>query len=209
MHLLRRRLLSTRALRRRRVRSQAAFLGAMFTLVALVILPGGASACACGEFNGVVAARGHSPHGVSWRIKATRLGPGPEGHRLLLEIRIGRSPDPLGYSDLPLPFSQRFGFNVEGERNSDKYSENVLYGVASSGTAELQVKMSDNDVVALKPTQAPSSIRQRFPWLKGMRFFAIFFPTVESPKLVTAFDHKGHIIGRSKNKFRHSYLFWS
>jgi len=79
---------------------------AIFLFIALVILalsavPGGATACGCGEFKGPVVAYGSSLYGVPWRIKAVHLGSSNDETRLLVEFIIGDADGGYG-SDLPL-----------------------------------------------------------------------------------------------------------
>ena len=60
--------------------------------------------------------------------------------------------------------------------------------------------MNNGEILAVKPAPAPPAIRRRFPWVRGPRFFDVFFPRGEEPILVTAFDRSGQVIGRSKRR---------
>ncbi|MGN6663869.1 MAG: hypothetical protein ACTHK6_06665 [Solirubrobacterales bacterium] len=144
---------------------------------------------------------------MSWRIKATQLNADAEGSRILLSFSIGHAAGGGAFTDLPLPFPQTLNFTAGGGSDIDDHSESDLNGVAAARTVKLQLKMDDGEVLVVDPTLPPYALRQRFPWLKGMRFFAIFFPDTERPKLVTAFDSRGHMLGRSKS--HGGFLFWS
>ena len=68
---------------------------------AVLWVPGGASACACGELGGVVVARGHSLYGVPWQIKASPSPPevpGPRGAVVHFSISSTRGSDSRFYS---------------------------------------------------------------------------------------------------------------
>ncbi|MGN6255752.1 MAG: hypothetical protein ACTHO8_12340 [Solirubrobacterales bacterium] len=124
-----------------------------------------------------------------------------------MDFWIGNPPESLGSQDLPLSFPQDFTFAAGGESDIDEYPESFLSGETTGRAVEIQVKMNDGEVLTVEPTVAPRSIRQHFPWLKGMRFFALFFPHAERPKLVTALGRKGQVLGRSKS--HGGFLFWS
>lgn len=98
---------------------------------------------------------------------------------------------------MPLPYP--FTFSAGSGSAIDEFPEGFLSGETAARVAELQVRMSNGEVLTVEPHFAPGTIRQRFAWLKGTRFFALFFPSTEKPRLVTAFDRGGHGIGRSKS----------
>lgn len=181
-------------------------VGSLFGLAVatLVGLPGGASACACGEFKGVVVAHGSSLYGVPWRIKASRLvGMNPARPRtpyLLSTFLIGEPGSDSGYgSAMPLPVSQRFVFTANSGTYVGEYPESNLSGITNSRAVELQVEMNDGALLTVAPALPPRSLRQRFPWLRGLRFFDVFFSASQSAKMVTAFSQSGAMLGRSKS----------
>lgn len=166
----------------------------------LFALTGGASAWACGEFRGVVVAHGTSPGGVPWRIKETRLvGLDPEKPRtpyLMSNFSIGDPVEGSGYDfDMPLPGPHSFLFNANPGSYIDEYAESDLSGVTASRVVKLEVEMSDGQVLTVEPDFVPRSLRRRFGWLHGLRFFDVFFSAPQKPKLVSAVDQFGRVLG--------------
>lgn len=176
----------------------------------LIAMSSGASACACGEFRGVVVAHGTSPNGVPWRIKESRLvGLNPAEPRkpyLMSNFSIGDPVDGSGYDfDMPLPVPHSFVCNALAGSYIDEYAESDLSGVTASRAVKLEVEMSDGQVLTVEPDLPPRSLRRRFGWLHGLRFFDVFFSASQKPKLVTAFDQIGRVLGRSNG--RHGGFF--
>jgi hypothetical protein len=170
-------------------------------VAAAILLPGGASACACGEFQGVVVAHGKSLYGVPWRIKAAPMLPrtktSPPGIRV--HFSIGDPDGTVGYfTSLPRRLPPELVFTaIKGSGISD-YPESDLSGVAQSRAVELVVKMSDGQFLTVRPTPAPPETRKRFPWLRGLRFFDVFFPSSQEPLKVTAFDRDRRVLAREQ-----------
>jgi hypothetical protein len=166
--------------------------------VAAIFLPGGASACACGEFKGVVVAHGKSLYGVPWRIKAALRPPSttmPRG--IEVYFSIGEEGSGSGYfASLPRRLPPAFVFTANKGGGIDDFPESDLSGVARGRAVELVVKMSDGQFLTVRPALAPLEIRKRFPWLRGFRFFDAFFPSSQEPRMVTALDGDGRVLAR-------------
>ena len=166
-----------------------------------ILLPGGASACACGEFRGVVVAHGKSLYGVPWRIKAAPLPPrtktSPPGIRV--HFSIGTADSGIGYfASLPRKLPPELVFTATKGSGIDDYPESDLSGVTQGRVVELVVKMSDGQFLTVHPALAPPETRERFPWLRGLRFFDAFFPSSQEPLKVTAFDRAGRVLAREQ-----------
>lgn len=171
------------------------------TLAMLIGVPGGASACACGEFRGVVVAHGTSPSDVRWRIKATRLTNGGQEEQLLIHFLVGKPEGENGYFlGMPLSVAPKVVLAARSGTGGEEDPEGDISGMAAAKAVELQVKMNDGEVLAVEPALPPRSLRKRFPWLHGLRFFDAFFPASEEPMLVTAFDQSGQVLGRSMKR---------
>jgi hypothetical protein len=169
---------------------------------AVLWVPGGASACACGELGGVVVARGHSLYGVPWRIKASLSPPevpGPRGVVVHFSISSPGVYGGVGYfTGLSLPLPSAFDFTANGGSEIDRYPESDLSGITRRRVANLVVKMSEGESLTIHPALAPPRLRKRFDWLRGLRFFDTFFPAGQEPQLVTAFDRGGKMLARHK-----------
>lgn len=167
----------------------------------MILLPGGASACACGEFKGVVVAHGQSLYGVPWRIKAAPMSPrtktSPPGVRV--HFSIGAKDDGVGYfTSLPRRLPPALVFTATKGSGITAYPEGDLSGVAQRKAVELVVKMSDGQILTVHPALAPPETRKRFPWLRGLRFFDAFFPSSQEPLEITALDGGGRVLARER-----------
>lgn len=163
-------------------------------------LSGGASACGCGEFPGAVVAHGSSPHGVPWRIKASREGANTHDASILVQFSYGSPDNGNGYSfGAPLPVPRELVLNADAG-SPDEYPERDLSGVTATRAVELKLKMSNGRVLTVEPTLPPRSLRKRLTWLRGLRFFDVFFPAVQKVEAVTAFDRSGHVLGHGKSQ---------
>lgn len=186
-------------------------IGALFLgmgLVALLLLTGGASACGCGEYRGVVVAHGTSPNGMWWRIKATRLRHKGQEDRLLVHFFYGEPEEEGGYFDeWPLPVPPTLVLSADSGGGSEEEPDGGISGFTIAKAVELQVEMNDGEVLVVKPELPPLSIRRRFGWLHGLRFFEVFYPPPEKPKMVTALGENGRVLGRSKTR-RGLFLIW-
>jgi hypothetical protein len=181
----------------KRISAGSLFLAAV--LMMLVAMSGGASACACGEFRGVVVAHGTSPNGMWWRIKATRLHHKGQEDRLLVHFSYGEPEAEGGYfSEMPLPVPPKFVLTADSGGGDEENPQRDISGITAARAVELQVEMNDGEVLVVRPELPPRSLRRRFGWLHGLRFFDAFYSAPEEPRLVKAFDQSGHILGRSK-----------
>jgi hypothetical protein len=178
-------------------------LATLLAVALLVLHSGGASACACGELNGPVIARGVSREGIRWQINAS-YAPGTEDRPYLTtEFTTGDPHDGGGYGmAVPLNFS---GVSATADGEIEGYSEGGVSGVADRPVVKLKMKMSNGKVLAIEPVLAAARLRKRFFWLRGVRFFDFFFPASGKPRLLTAFDREGHILGRAKMESGHFF----
>lgn len=178
---------------------------AALAAAAFLVVPGGASACEspCTEPPSFVVARGHSLYGVPWQIEATRFSAtatGPGGVETHFSISPRGGYTGVGYyTGLPLPLPRRFVFTANAGSDIDRHPESDLSGITRRRVAKLVVKMSDGERLTVYPKPAPRRLRKRLPWLRGLRFFDVFFPADQEPKLVTALNRTGHVLARHKN----------
>lgn len=171
----------------------------------VVGLPGEAPACACGEYRGAVVAHGTSPNGMWWRIKASRLRHKGQEDRLLVHFMYGEPEAEGGYfNEMALPVPPQFVLSADAGGGGEEDPERDISGTTAARAVELQVEMNDGEVMVVRPELPPRSIRRRFGWLHGLRFFDAFYSAPEEPKLVTAFDQSGRVLGRSNG--RHGFF---
>jgi hypothetical protein len=173
------------------------FLPLVLTLAAaaVVFLPGGASACGCGEFRGVVVAHGSSLHGVPWRIKAVvPRDSGPD--QAMFEFSVGKSPEGGYFSSIPRPIPRALVLTASRGGDFDEFPESDISGIAAARVTRLEVEMADGQVLETEPLRAPERFRSRFHWLRALRFYDVFFPDDQEPVQVTALDAQGHVLER-------------
>ncbi len=118
---------------------------------------------------------------------------------LEIHFSIGAPGDYSGvgyFSVVPLPLRPSFVFRANAGSEIDSYPESDLSGIASKRVATLVVAMTSGDSLTIHPSLAPRHLRKRFPWLRGLRFFDVFFPADREPRLVTAFDRSGQVLAR-------------
>jgi hypothetical protein len=173
--------------------------------IVLAVMAWGARAvpaCACGEFRGSLVASGKSLYGVPWRIKAalvrTRWPQGSWDRTLEFHFSHGPEDDYTGgghFTGLPLPLHPEFVLTATfGE--IDEPPESHINGVTRRRVWTLTVEMSGGESVSVQPTLAPSPLLKRFRWLRGVRFYDVFFPAEQTPRAITAFDRVGHVLAR-------------
>jgi len=192
-----------------RPRAGTAFV--VFVVLAVIAWSAnGASACACGEFRGPVVAKGKSLYGIPWRIKAALAQlRGPRGSLVRtfeVHFSIGPEDDYTGagyFTGLPLPLHPEFVLTANfGEK--DEYPESDISGVTRRRVWTLIVEMRGGESLSVQPTLAPSPLLKRFRWLRGVRFYDVFFPADQEPRMITALDRHGHVLARYK---RHRGIF--
>jgi hypothetical protein len=87
---------------------------------------------------------------------------------------------------LPLPLPTAFVFTANVGNEIDRYPEGDLNWVARHRIWSLLMEMSDGESLTVQPTLAPPHLRKRFPWLRGIRFYDVFFPASQEPRLITS-----------------------
>ena len=172
-------------------------LSLLSLLAAAVVAPfaPGASACGCGEFRGVVVAHGSSLYGAPWRIKAVvPRDSGPD--QAMFEFSVGKSPDGGYFSSLPRPVPKALVLTASPGSEIDEFPESDVSGITAGQVTRLEVEMDDGHVLETEPLRAPARFRNRFHWLRALRFYDVFFPDSEEPVQVTALDAQGHVLER-------------
>ena len=62
------------------------------------------------------------------------------------------------------------------------------------------IKMSSGERLTVRPEPAPKRLFRRFAFLRGLRFFDVFYEESRRPRVIAAFDAEGELLGR-----RHSH----
>jgi hypothetical protein len=180
--------------------SGRAFLAIAIAGLALFSAPAGSSACACGPSARFVVAKGTSPNGAPWRIKAdeekgTRFSP----RNALLEFSTG-SPDEYNgagyFSSFGLPIPRGFVFHANSGSGVYPELEGDVSGYARPRAVRLVAKMSAGPPIEIETQRAPERLRERFPWLRGLVFFDQFYAAEIEPVAITAYGRDGRVLSR-------------
>jgi hypothetical protein len=159
---------------------------------------GGASACPCSEFCGPVIDHGSTPHGVPWRITAfERQAIGPQARAAEFHFSTGACDEykESGYFvGFSLPVSPRFAFSATSGSDLDEFPESDLSGLTTSRARTLILGFTDGSTLLVHPQLAPPDLRRRWPWLKRLRVFDLYFATGPRPASLAACDGRGHLI---------------
>jgi hypothetical protein len=139
-------------------------------------------------------------YGVPWRIEAHRRASSVFGSAAVeAHFRVGRPDDDrsTGYfTAIPYPLRPEFLFTANLGRDIDDFPEADVSGITRRQVVSLVFRMKDGEVLAVRPTLAPLPLRKRFAWTQRLRFFDAFFPADQEPRLITAFDSDGRVLGR-------------
>jgi hypothetical protein len=180
------------------VRASATALAALLTAALLLV----SVASAGRRSNSVVVARGHSLHGVPWRIRMKEEPPYMKGtpRSATLEFTIGK-PDEYSeagyFSGFSLPVPRSPVFSAIPGSEFDSYPEGDVSGYAARRVAKLVAKMSDGSRLVIEIQTAPTRLTERFHWLGGLRFFDQFYSASIEPIEILAYGHGGRLLERS------------
>jgi hypothetical protein len=182
--------------------SAATICAAFLVLVVMAWTANGAPACACGEFRGHVVAKGESLYGVPWRIKAalarSRGLRGAGDRTLEVHFSHGLEDDYTGtgyFTGLTLPLHPELVITATFG-GIDEPPESDISGVTRRHVWALTIEMNGGESLSVQPTLAPSPLLKRFKWLRGVRFYDVFFPADQEPKMITALDRDGNVLAR-------------
>jgi hypothetical protein len=116
---------------------------------------------------------------------------------LQFNFSIGPAHSGVGYvSQLRYPVPDRFVFSALTGSDIDPYPESDLSGIAARRVDKLVVRMSKGHRLRFHPRLAPERVRERFKWVRGLRFFDRFYSSDRRPLVVKALDAQGHVLAR-------------
>jgi hypothetical protein len=182
--------------------STATSCAALLVLAVMAWTANGAPACGCGEVRGPVVARGQSLYGVPWRIKAYARALGSQPRSIEVHFSIGRTDEYTGvgyFTHLPLPVHPEFVFTANYGSEVTDYPESDISGVTRRSVWTLTVEMRNTESVSVQPTLAPPPLLRRSRWLRGVRFYDVFFSASQTPERITAFDRQGRVLAQYTN----------
>jgi hypothetical protein len=173
-----------------------ALVGGAIASALLVGFAGSATADSDPFNDGPLIARGKSPAGVPWRIRAT-----PERGAVTFDFFL----KPPGYPDagylttFQLPISNAFVFTADAGSDLDPAGESDVSGITSARVARVRLRMSDGSVLEFSPRTPPEAVRKRFPWGRRIAAFDYWYDSSLEPELATALDRDGRVLGRFRS----------
>ena len=177
-------------------RRWSAAAGAPLLLFVALLLPGPAGACACGEFDGPVVAHGTSPAGAPWWVKAVEFFP-RRGSERAVTFEFGYGPSQGegdgtgGFTSMPLAVRRQPFLTATLGGDVGPSSEYDVSGVVSARATRLVVRFASGESLESEPQLPPAALRDRLHWVRGFRFYDLFYGGEAEPTRIEALDRDG------------------
>ena len=154
-------------------------------------------------------AHGDSPGGIPWTVRVSIRGNGHNCSAWLLGFEFRPDQKPYSHSweaeinkQIPMPGSFSWGwgipagghlpndFTISGQ---DAYegSERVFAGAAGGSVKSITLTMSGGKYVVIRPRLPGRALRQRFVWLRNLRYFVSYYHPGSHVQKVTVRSAKG------------------
>jgi hypothetical protein len=171
---------------------------ALVTAVVLVLgLPSLAGAGGDPFSGGALMARGKSPGGIPWRIRAV---PSHRSVTFSFLFKEPAYPDAGLFLTMPLPLDDDYVFTADtGSDLSPESEEGDFSGIAVAQVATIRVRMSDGTTLEVLPTRPPDAVRERFAWARRVAAFDVFYDGSIYPVVARAYDREGTLLKKSRS----------
>lgn len=154
-------------------------------------------------------AHGDSPNGIPWTVTASIRDSGRNCSAWLLGFEFRPDRKPYSHSweaeinkQIPMPgsFSWGWGIPVGGHlpndftiSGRDEYegSERIFAGAAGGSVKSITLTMTSGQHVVIRPRLPSRALRQRFVWLRNLRYFVSYYPLGSHVQKVTVRNAKG------------------
>jgi len=165
-------------------------------------------------------AHGDSPNGIPWTAAASIRDNGRNCSAWLLgfEFRPDRKPYSQSWEakaeaelhrQFPMPGSFSWGWRIPAGGHlpndfmisgRDEYegSERVFAGAAGGSVKSITLTMSSGRHVVIRPRLPGQALRQRFVWLRNLRYFVSYYPLGSHVQEVKVRNAKGMFTVREK-----------
>jgi hypothetical protein len=142
--------------------------------------------CGC---NPVLVGWGHSRGGQEW---GQRYGVYKKSRFLTLNLPNGKGSDNGGGSSWDGDALTRFVFTTDFGSGFAQPDPTMIGGAATQNVRAIRFEFSDRRPVVVHPYMASKKLRHRFPALRHIRFYIVFFSGGEGTlKTATAYDGAG------------------
>lgn len=145
-------------------------------------------------------ASGQSPHGAHWTVRAGIRNNG-DCRDWLLTVGFNPAGAPAG------SWRHSWGIPAGGDlpdgitivaRDTTEGAERAVGGVVGARIRTVEFVMSKGPRLEIHPRLPARNLRERFTWLRNMRYFLRFYPTGRSVKTVRLLDRFGKVIFTSR-----------
>jgi hypothetical protein len=159
-------------------------------------------------------AHGKSPNGIPWTVTVSIRDSGRNCSAWLLGFEFRPDRKPYSHSweaqiakQTPMPgsFSWSWRVPVDGHLPNDfmisgrddyEGSERVFAGAAGGSVKSMTLMMSSGRHVVIRPRLPGRTLRQRFVWLRNLRYFASYYPLGSHVQKVTVRSARGIVTVR-------------
>jgi hypothetical protein len=103
-----------------------------------------------------------------------------------------------GFTSLPLAIRrQPFVTAIRGT-DVGPYGENDVSGIVQSRATRLLIRLADGEPLTIEPQLPSPGLRNRLHWLRGFRFFDLFYPDGVEPTRIEAYDREGALLAAER-----------
>lgn len=144
-----------------------------------------------------LVAHGKSLYGIPWRIDA-REELVPRGRQATFGFSVGRSGEnnDAGYfTTLSLPINRRFVLTGNQGSGTDPRLEGDVSGIARRQAVRIVAAMSKGPPLEIETQIAAPGLRRRYPWLRNLEFFNLWYPAELEARRLIAYDRSGRVLG--------------
>jgi hypothetical protein len=141
---------------------------------------------------------GVNPSGDPWTITATvRKNDGCDSWLFLSKfLPAGKVRGSFSFGwGIPAGGHLSNGFTI-GARDESSNSERVFGGMVGARVTRIVVRMSSGGSVAIRPTLPAKKLREKFVWLRNVRYVMRFYPGGSHATKATLYSADGKVVER-------------
>ena len=177
----------------------ATFLFAVYVLPAFSASHGGASGSGkCSPPQKQLVERGLNPSGDPWTITAgVRNNSGCDSWLFVSKfVPAGKVRGSFAFGwGIPAGGHLSDSFTI-GARDESSNSERVFGGMVGARVKRIVVQMSSGGSLAIRPTLPAKNLREKFVWLRNVRYVMRFYPAGSHATNVSLYSADGKVVER-------------
>jgi hypothetical protein len=173
-----------------------ALVGAVVMQAVLASAQRGSASTGCIARQQQLLANGRSPSGSSWTIRASISNNG-SCHAWLLGMAFAPFGTPVGSWSgawrVPVGGQLADTFTI-GAQDESSGSERVFSGIVGRRVRDISLIRSEGSKMVVHPRLPPQELRQRFGWLRNMRYFMRYYSVGDNVTTVKLRNYRGEVI---------------